>query len=88
MLRIVLFFLLVTVLASCEKEGEVAVINYYISATATMSFDQIQFRFDHTRARRENEAETVYLDPLEVNLDLSNPADIFLGSSKISACRS
>lgn len=69
----------------CEKEDEVeaTVVNYYISATESSKFDRVLFTFDHTRAIRENEIRTFYLDPKDIILNLSDPDDVFLGSLTI-----
>jgi len=78
--------LLAILLISCNKdEKEDATINYYLTTTSDTTYQRIFFQFDYTRAHRQqnNGIRTVYLDPTQVDFDLSGPEEVFLGSLTI-----
>jgi|AntRauTorckE5430_2_1112549.scaffolds.fasta_scaffold13214_1 hypothetical protein len=77
---------LAVLLISCGKdEKEDVTINYYLTTTSDTTYKRIFFQFDYTRAHRQENSviRTVYLDPMQVDFDLSNPEEVFLGSSAI-----
>lgn len=76
-------------LFSCmEEENEDATINYFLTTTGTTEFKQVLLQFGHTRAHQQQPNQnrtivTVYLDPKQVEFDLSKPEPVFLGASEI-----
>jgi hypothetical protein len=76
-------------LIACTPNHNDPVIDYYITAHPTDSFDRINLKFQHTRAYSvDQEGDTaiasVYLDPLDLSFSLTEQDTlIYLGASQI-----
>lgn len=87
MKKIFIALLPLLLIACAEEVPEKATINYKLTVKPSQRFDYAKFTFEYTRAHRningQGEIRSVYLDPKEIETNLSKVKSFPLGSSEI-----